>query len=455
VRALLALTGGLTGFGAIHGAESQTSLDGQEVIAAEVRERETGWEGDHMTGNWSGWRDRLVEEGVHFQAGYAGEVLANVSGGLRRGAIYEGLLELGLTLDTEKRRWWKGGTLHTSALFPHGPGFSGKYVGDVLTVSNIEAYESFRLYQLWFEQKIGEKFSLRMGQLLADDEFAFTEPGSYFMNSAFGWPAFISANTINTGPAFFVAAPGIRLRYEINDAFFAQAGVFDGDTFDSREGDPRVNASGTRIHLSDEQGLFAMAETGWRLNQGEGSTGLPGEYKLGAWAHTGDFDSNFEDAAGDPFVTSGREPKEHSGNFGIYVAAQQMLWREQPESAEGLYAFLRAGASPRDRSFFEFVVDGGFTCQGLIPTRNEDVFGMGAVYARVSRDVRRSERLDAAANGTSYRGFSDHETVLEAFYSVQITKWWTVQPDVQWIFDPGATGGRDGLVLGLRTSFVF
>jgi porin len=435
-------------------AYAQPPADEREVVAAEVRERETLRESDHLTGDWAGWRSKLVERGIHFQAGYIGEVLANVSGGLRRGASYEGLLELAVELDTERMSLWNGGTFHVSSLYPHGAAFSEKYVGDLLTASNIDAYDSFRLYQFWYEQTfMNDQFSVRFGQLLADDEFAFTEPGGYFLNSAFGWPAFISANTVNTGPAFFVAAPGVRFRYQPSERFFAQAGVFDGDSFDSAEGDPRINRSGTRIHLSKDQGAFAMAEAGFRLNAEEGATGLPGEFKIGTWLHTADFSSNNEDADGNPFVVSGAEPKSHSNNFGLYAAGQQMIWRE--ESEQGIYAFARVGGGPRDRSFFELVADGGVTYHGLLPGRDEDVFGIGAVYARVSRDIRRTEQLDAEINGAVYPGFSEYEAVLEAFYAIPITKWWTVQPDFQWIFNPGAGRAADAVVVGLRTEIVF
>jgi porin len=435
-------------------AYAQPPANEKEVVAAEVRERETITEADHLTGDWGGWRTRLVDRGVHLQAGYIGEVLGNVSGGTRRGAIYEGLLELALELDLERMSLWNGGTFRISSLYPHGTAFSEKYLGDVLTASNIDAFDSFRLYQLWYEQKFAnEKFSLRFGQLLADEEFTFTEPGSYFLNSAFGWPAFISANTVNTGPAFFVAAPGVRLRFQPDERFFVQAAIFDGDTFDSPTGDPHVNASGAHVHLSAEQGAFAIAEAGLRLNPGENNSGLPGEYKFGAWLHTAKFASNYEDSEGDAFIVSGRQPKNHSKNFGLYVAAQQMIWRE--EESQGVYLFARAGGGPRDRSFFEFVTDGGISYEGLFPGREDDVIGIAAAYARVSRDLRRTEKLDAVVNGTAYSGFSDHETVLEMFYAISLTKWCTVKPDFQWIFNPGAANAPDAVVIGVRTEIVF
>jgi porin len=426
----------------------------REVIAAEVKEKETGSERDHLTGDWGGLRTKLVDRGVHLQAGYIGEVIGNVSGGLKTGAIYEGLFETGLEINTEAAGWWKNGTFQISSLFPHGPGFSEKYTGNLLTPSNVEAYESWRLYELWYEHRFAEKFSVRLGQFTADDEFAVTEAGSEFVNSAFGWPAFISANTINTGPAFFVAAPGIRFDYEITQELYARVAVFDGDTFDNREGDPRKNRHGVRFDLGGDQGYFGIIEIGYQWNQEDKEGALPGGYKFGMWGHSGDFPSNFEDENREPFVVSGREPREHSKNFGVYAVTEQMLWREKGE--QGVYAFARGGAGPEDRNFFELVVDGGLLWRGLIPTRDADALGLGAAYARISNDIRRAERLDAQVNGTVYERFSSHETVLEAFYSLQLAKWWTVQPDVQWIIHPGGSSAvDDALVVALRTSLVF
>jgi porin len=198
-------------------------------------------------------------------------------------------------------------------------------------------------------------------------------------------------------------------------------------------------------------------EVGFRWNQNVSTNqpdSLPGEYKFGAWGHSAEFQNNFEDENGEPFVVTGAERREHSKNFGVYVTLEQMLWRE--EGKQGLYAFARAGVSPLERSFLEVVADGGLVWQGLIPTRDEDVFGVGGVYARVSRDIRRSEELDAEVNGTEYPAFSSHESVLEAFYTVKLADWWTLQPDVQWIFNPGGNESvPDAVVLALRTSVVF
>ena len=54
------------------------------------------------------------------------------------------------------------------------------------------------------------------------------------------------------------------------------------------------------------------------------------------------------------------------------------------------------------------------------------------------------------------------ETVIEMMYQAQLTQWWMLQPDLQYIFNPG--GGvlnpdgslrRNALVIGVRSSLNF
>lgn len=402
---------------------------------------ETGSEREHLLGELGGWRSWAVSHGVHFQAGYIGEVLGNVSGGIERGAIYEGLGEIALEVDFEKLAGtWPGAFFRGSLLYSHGRSPSGRLVGDLQTLSNIDAYDSPGLFELWFEQRLwDDRFSVRAGQLAADAEFAASDYGSVLINSSFGWPAFISGNTLNTGPAFNRAALGVRLRAGISEHGYVQAGIFDGDSFDSAAGNPRVNRHGVRWHLSSDQGAFVIAETGWRINQGTNASGLPGTYKLGAWLHTADFTDLRDDS------------RSHSGNHGFYIAADQMLWREKDtDDEQGLGLFFRGGCSPKDRSAFEFTIDTGLHYRGLFPGRDDDALALGFAYVNLSDDIRRAERT-AGANI-----LSDYELAIELTYQINVTPWLGLQPDVQWLRHPGGSRALDdALVVGLRTRVTF
>lgn len=117
-----------------------------------------------------GQRKRLSERGVSYGLVYTGEGLANTSGGVRRGSIYEGKLELFLNGDLEKLAGWKGLSFFANGfqIYRTG-GLRDNYFESLITISNIEAVSSTRLSELWLEQKLfDDTFSVRFGQLTAD-----------------------------------------------------------------------------------------------------------------------------------------------------------------------------------------------------------------------------------------------------------------------------------------------
>ena len=138
-------------------------------------------------------KDNLSNSGFNLTLHYTSETMANVSGGLKRGSNLSGMGNV--VLDYAAQKSSEGHShlsLRASGMFLHGESPSKKYIGDELTASNIDGYDSIRLYELWLQLSFwNNRGSLRFGSLLADEEFAFTALGCLFLNSAFGWPAFI------------------------------------------------------------------------------------------------------------------------------------------------------------------------------------------------------------------------------------------------------------------------
>jgi porin len=331
--------------------------------------------------------------------------------------------------------------VHLSVLTLHGRGPTERYLGDFLAASNTEGPVGTRLYAWWLEAG-RNAWSLRLGAQLGDEEFATTEGGAEFLNSGFGWPAFISANTLNTGPAYAVPALGVRLRHTWSERGAWQLGLYDGDTFDSAEGDPRVNRHGTSFGLGGEQGCFLIAEAAWSVPVA-GAT-----LKAGGWLHTADFADLRDDAAGRPHALTGAEPRLHGSNYGLYVAGEFLLGGAQAPAEHAVRLFVRAGVAPADRSTIAWSVDAGLTKRGLLPGRPADVAHLGLVHAAFSPRLAEHERLLAAGGAAS-----DHELVIEAGYTIALTGNWSLKPDLQFIRYAG--GGADALVLLLRSQHSF
>lgn len=361
------------------------------------------------------------------------EASAGLHGGAERGGALHGLALIHTTWTPATPAEGAGysGYLSFLGLTGHGP--TERYLGDYLTASNIEGYRSVRLYSWWLQAVRGE-WSLRGGALLADEEFAGSGVGAHFFNSAFGWPAFISANTVNTGPAFYVAAPGLRLERTWGETAAWRIGVYDGDSFDSPAGDPRVTRHGLHYQLGGAQGWFVITEADLTL------TGGTTHLKFGAWAHTATFPDLRDDDDGQPFALTGRDPRAHGSNHGTYGVLEHVLAGESGKPG-ALEAHLRAGFAPTDRNAIRWALDAGVSWTGPLPGRPADVLALGLAHARFG-----SSYIDQARLADPAAAAPDYEQVIELTYAAHLSDRVTVQPDLQFVRHPGGCAALDDAV---------
>lgn len=428
------------------------------------------WTRDKLTGDWGGSRTSLAEHGVDIGLNYVGEGIGNLSGGIKSGWSYEGRAEFSLDLDLDKLAGWQGATAHGNVFQIHHTNGSPAvtYTGSLADPSNIEARQATRLYTLWLQQNLfDDKLSIRAGQLAADDEFMTSDTAGNLINGTFGWAVLGSANMTSGGPAYPLPTPGVRVEVAPTKSLAVRAAVFSGDPAgDDCVDDAQVcNKRGTTFSTSG--GALWMGELQYSINQEEGAAGLPGTYKLGAWYETGNFaDQRYGlDSGGglvslsDPTVVN---PYNHWGDHGIYAIADQTVWKQE---AQSLAVFARLGGAPSDRNLVSFYADGGFAFTGLVPGRDADVLAFGAAYSKISGDAADADRDAQMLLPDPSLPARDHELVFEVSYTAQVTPWWTLQPDFQYIVHPGgnvrdaddpagATAGNATLV-GLRTSLTF
>ena len=308
---------------------------------------------------------------------------------------------------------------YASFLWIDGRGPSKRVVGNFLGTDNAEGYQSLRLYS-WWVQADRAAWSLRAGVLLADEEFADTTAGATLINSTFGWPTFISANTLNTGPAYYVAAPGLRLAYANPSGWSAKGDVYDGDSLDSPTGDPRPSRHGIHYALGGRQGFFMIGELGYAPKDSAN------RYHLGAWHHTADF---ADLGTGAP----------HSGDQGAYAIFERTLAGKTGEPGN-IEAHARLGLAPSDRNAVACAFDTAVAATGMIASRPADVLALGFAHAEMSPDL----------------AGQDYEQVAELSYSAQINGHVTMQPDIQCIMHPGATSANEDawlLMLRIKASY--
>ncbi len=419
-------------------------------------------ERNQVTGDWVGQRPLFAERGLEIFGGYTAEAWGNTTGGLKTGTVYTGLLDFGARLDLDKAVGWQGASMSTTWLWLSGRDASEDLAGNFLTISNIAGFNTLRMFELWFQQNLfDDKISLRFGQLSADSEFLISDYAGLFINGTFGWPAVACMNIPEGGPGYPMGTLGARLALNPVDWFTIQSAVFQGNVFAQN-----VNRHGFRWRLDAETGYTFLNEAQFRWNQREEEIGLPGQLKSGVWFQTGQSADALAETT-------------NSGNSGLYLVLDQMLYREPGEpSASGLTKdgksvpdgkggksfkdsvkmeksdqgfgwFGRAAFTPSDRNFIGFYFDTGISYKGLIPTRDNDTIGIGLGYAQLTNGARNSLRDEGASPVGA-------EMVIEFTYQAAITPCLVIQPDLQYIINPGGSNSlNNALIIGGRASITF
>ena len=217
-----------------------------------------------------GLRTTLGRYGITIGLTDTDEVLGNLSGGIQRGATYEGLTTLTVQLDTLKAFGWAGGTFNVSGLQIRGRNLSQYDLDNLQTASGIEADDTTRLWEIWYDQAfLDNRADVKIGQQSLDQEFITSLGSSLFINTMMGWPMVPSADLYAGGPAYPLFSLGVRLRVQPGGGFTLLGGVFQ----DNPPGGPFDNdlqLRGTTLwggNFNLRTGALFIAEVQYALNQ--------------------------------------------------------------------------------------------------------------------------------------------------------------------------------------------
>jgi porin len=430
------------------------------------------WQNQNLLGDLGGLRPALAKYGVTLTLLENIETFSNLSGGVTQGWGPKGLATVTLQMDTEKGFGLKGGTLNVSGLQIWGGDFSTGNLMVQQTLSDIDAPAGVRLWELWYQQKFGDKFDVKIGEQSLDEEFIIAPSGnSLFINGVSGWPGLPTVDLPGGGPAYPLAGLGVRGRAQVTDNVTVLAGAFNGSPipWDSPN-TPRSNPNGVSFPLNT--GALAIAELQYAF--GSGASGkpnadgpLPGVYKIGAWYDSYKFDDQQYDTIGLPLASplSNGMPATPHGDFSLYGVMDQMIWRAKDDTSRSLNVFFRPMFTPyQDRNLVSASINAGFALKAPLPTRDNDAFGveMGTVWA--SSGASGFDRQMQFFQPSVYTPIRSSETFIEATYQFQVLPSWQIQPDVQYFINPGLGIAnpddptqriKNELVVGLRTNITF
>jgi len=395
----------------------------------------TLWNQPTLFGDLCGLRSRAETKGITFLPVYNGEIMGELAGHHSGNRVVDAqYVALPLSIDLDKFAGWREALFHVNAFWLAGRGLTDDSIHDLANVSNINAYRTMRLNELWLQQGFAnQRFSVRAGMMDVDTEFFTTETDELFISSSFGTFSLIAAN-LPGPPIYPEAVPAVRFAYQAGPHWRLLTGIYDGTTLPQD-----VNKNGIAFHLAEGDGALIFSEISFQPHPAADDSTLASTFKLGGFYHTMRQPTWAEQTGG---ITSGG-----GANFGIYGLVEQELFKRDQKK---ITAAIRGGGAPGYRNVIGWYLDVGVNFTGFLPGRGNDVAGLGIARSSFSRSY---SDFQQATSGTSAY---DAETIFEATYQAQITPWWTLQPDLQIVFTPGGqkTSG-DAVVLGLRTSISF
>jgi porin len=348
---------------------------------------------------------------------YRADFLYNHSGGIETGSTYLDDAVLTFETDLEDRFGMAGATSFVSLLWNNNNTFSDQYVGDLQVISNIDAEKALRIYELWYEQPVADSVTLRFGLYDLNSEFDAIDTSGLFINSSHGIGADYGQSGQN-GPSIFpVTSLTARFDWQISGASNLRYAILDGVP-----GDPD-DPSKTTIDLGDGDGVLHALEFNQVLASGT-------RVGVGTWLYSANFDRI--DGNG-----------QDGGNAGFYGFVDMPL-KSVVDDGFGLAGFLRYGTANDEINVLGRYFGGGVVATGLIRSRPDDQIGFAIASARVGDPFQRAADLEGAPADS-------HETNIELTYSTHLNDWLRIQPNIQYVINPGADKALgNAFVFGIR-----
>ena len=345
--------------------------------------------------------------------------MANVAGGKGQGVRY--LDDIDATLSVNLNTL--AGLRNTKAFF-YGLGNQGGSIsslaGDVQGLDNIEAENSWRLYEAWIEHIFPRlKTSVLAGKYDLNSEFDVNPTAQLFINSSQGIGA-AYGNSGVMGPSIFpYTSLAVRVKTQVENGLYFKAAVFDGVPSDPG------NSRGTKIFFHKKDGALIATELSYTPGPKQAKNGFKYQFlgrgvepvngyrlTLGGWLYT--------------------QPrmgwvKSHQRGRGLYASVDAKLYHKPQTAEQGLAGYVRLGIANGKINRFTGYTGAGLVYTGLFKGHNQ--LGVATAISWSSSDyktIARRQNLLPAQN----------ESDIEGTYLFAISPEFQLQFDAQYIIHP-------------------
>lgn len=308
-------------------------------------------------------------------ASYTGDIMGNVRGGMKRGTTYVGWAEASVDANLEKLGLWRGGEAYVDVVWSHGGMPSAHYVGDIQGVNLNETGNYFFLNGAWISQQLGP-VNLKGGIIDFPNEYGDVPALGNFLTGTYQCNNIVLLN--GNPPVSSTAGLGFNLAWDINSHLTWQVGLFDGRVRALDDDNP------LNLKHSLANGSIIISQLGWHNSLNT--------FQIGAFRNT---------------CLKG---------WGAYAAGQARVYTFGQKSID---AFATFGIIPEVSDVMTRNITAGVNINGLLLNSHDDVLGVGVTTSKLY--------------GESW------ETNIEANYNIPFLDHFYIQPDIEYIINPGAT----------------
>lgn len=422
------------------GATVLTCLCISSMAVAEEKGQDATYSGDlltrsTLTGDWGGARNDLAKKGVTFDINFVQTAQGVVDGGKNSSWENGGRGDLTFMLDTGKMGLWPGGFLTAELEGNYGHAVN-LYTGSLMAADTNQLFpvtgqEGVALPALNYAQFLSEYFGVVVGKLDTltngdQNEFAHGKGDTQFMNLALN----VNPVIVMTAPYSTLGAGMILLPNKDPKSAVVSFSVLSSEGFANTTGLNEISAD--KLTFSGE----ARVRTDFL-----GKTG----HQLVGYSYSNKEFTSLDQRLGEFLVN--REFAKVNGSWAFFYNFDQYLYEPEKGSGKGFGIFGRLGVSDGDANPIHNFYSLGVGGKGLMSNRPIDQFGIGW-YAIAVANL-------AFTGPLQTRDLFQNEQGVEAYYSIALTPWSLLTPNIQFIHPaqekaPNGEEVKDSTVLGLR-----
>jgi carbohydrate-selective porin OprB len=389
----------------------------------ECNDQEFGLD-ETLAGGWNEIRREAQRIGITPTASYVGALQTNVTGGRDQVWSYAGQLSIAVDVDFNELIKTPGLSAYVGISWGTGSNLAGSLDSTILT-SGLYA-PTFYLGEMYLQQMLlKKKLTMLAGRLAAANSFAalpvFANYVTYGINPN---PFSLGENDVT-----FFGPPtgtewGAQATYAVTRSIQIAAGGFNTNV-NSANG----NNHGTDFALQEgNKGVLAIGEIDYLRNQSANSSGKPGQITAGLLHSNNSF----------PSLANSAELS--NGYSGAYLMGQQMVFRpDGPGTSRGatVWAAWALNSKPTISPVPVFW-GAGLSYEGLVPTRKNDVLSVGLIRAEASK----------------YAAPTYAEDLLELNYQWTHSRYLTISPHGQYLWNRESRNSRNATVLGIQLALT-